>query len=205
MAKDAYKFLIPLLAVSAIFLALACLGDNLFLWAAVPALLISAFVAFFFRDPDRAIDPAENTIVSPVDGKVVSIAANNEGFTVSIFLSIFDVHVNRAPIGGKIITQEYRSGKFLVAWDERASLENEQVQMTFEGFKTIKISLIAGIIARRIIPYTRKGDEVAKGDRIALIRFGSRADVLIPKDCQVVVGKGDRVKGGLTVLATTGE
>ncbi len=205
MAKDAYRFLIPLFAVTIIFFVFSLWSYPFFLIPAVLVFLFSIFVAFFFRDPEREIDPGNNTIVSPVDGKVVGIQQEDEGFRISIFLSVFDVHVNRAPISGRIVRQKYRPGKFLVAWDERASVENEQVQMTFEGIKTIRVSLIAGIIARRIIPYTRQGDTVAKGDRIALIRFGSRADVFIPADCSVVAVQGDRVKGGITVLATTGE
>ena len=205
MAKDAYRFLIPLFAVTIIFYVFSLWSHPFFLVPAILIFLLSIFVAFFFRDPEREIDPGNNTIVSPVDGKVVGIKQEDEGFRISIFLSVFDVHINRAPISGRIVRQKYRPGKFLVAWDERASVENEQVQMTFEGIKTIRISLIAGIIARRIIPCTRQGDTVAKGDRIALIRFGSRADVFIPADCSIVAVQGDRVKGGITVLATTGE
>ncbi len=180
MAKDAYRFLIPLLGLTLFFLILG-LVLNSFFW--LPALLfffLSSFVAYFFRDPERNIDPDSKSIVSPVDGKVVNIEQSENGSRISIFLSVFNVHVNRAPISGQIIRQEYRPGKFLVAWDEKASVENEQVQMTFKGTSTIKIALIAGILARRILPYTKQGDIVSKGDRIALIRFGSRADVFLP-------------------------
>lgn len=205
MAKDVYKFLIPLLGLFLLFSALGMWTHSLFLIPAILIFMLSVFVAYFFRDPERKIVLDNTSIVSPVDGKVVNIEQNEDGCRISIFLSVFNVHVNRAPIGGEIILQQYKPGKFLVAWDERASVENEQVQMTFEGIRTIRISLIAGIIARRIIPYTKQGDEVAKGDRIALIRFGSRADVFIPSDCTIVAAEGDHVKGGLSVLALTGE
>ena len=205
MAKDVYKFLIPLLGLTLLFSALGLGIHPLFWIPTVIIFLLSVFVAFFFRDPEREIVADNRSIVSPVDGKVVNIEQNDGGFRISIFLTVFNVHVNRAPIAGKIIRQHYKPGKFLVAWDERASVENEQVQMTFEGSRTIKISLIAGIIARRIIPYTKQGDTVAKGDRIALIRFGSRADVFIPSDCTIVAAMGEHVKGGLSVLALTGE
>lgn len=205
MAKDCYKFLIPLALAGVLFSILGLRGQPFLLIPAAFFLFFAIFVAFFFRDPERKIDPDDRSIVSPVDGKVVTVEKLDPGHRISIFLSIFDVHVNRAPITGKIIRQKYRPGKFLVAWDERASVENEQVQMTFEGEKTIKIALIAGIIARRIIPYTREGISVKKGDRIALIRFGSRADIIIPGDCSLVAKKGDRVKGGISVLATLGE
>ena len=205
MARDVYKFLIPLSGLTLLFAALG-LGTHPFFWIpAVIILFLTIFVAFFFRDPEREIAIDNSSIVSPVDGKVVNIEQNEDGCRISIFLTIFNVHVNRAPIGGKIIRQEYKPGKFLVAWDEKASVENEQVQMTFKGIRTIKISLIAGIIARRIIPYTKLGDTVAKGDRIALIRFGSRADVFIPSDCTIVAAVGDHVAGGISVLALTGE
>ncbi len=205
MARDVYKFLIPLLGLTLLFAALG-LGAHPFFWIpAVIILLLSIFVAFFFRDPEREIATDDSSIVSPVDGKVVNIEKNEGVSRISIFLTMCNVHVNRAPIAGKIIRQQYKPGKFLVAWDEKASVENEQVQMTFEGSRTIRISLIAGIIARRIIPYTKQGDTVAKGDRIALIRFGSRADVFIPSDCTIVAAVGDHVKGGISVLALTGE
>jgi phosphatidylserine decarboxylase len=205
MAKDVYKFLIPLLGILLLFSALGLWIHPLLWIPAVLTFMFFSFVAYFFRDPERKADPDSTSIVSPVDGKVVNIEQNEDGCRISIFLSVFNVHVNRAPIGGKIVRQEYRPGKFLVAWDEKASVENEQVQMTFEGIRTIKISLIAGIIARRVLPYTKLGDTVAKGDRIALIRFGSRADVFIPSDCTIVTRKGEHVKGGLSVLASTGE
>jgi len=205
MAKDAYKFLLPLLAVTLAFAALGQYYANLFWVPAALFLLLSAFVAYFFRDPDREIVADNRAIVSPVDGRVVKVEETAGGCRISIFLSVFNVHVNRAPTSGRITRQHYQPGKFLVAWDERASVENEQVQMTFEGIRTIKISLIAGILARRILPYTKQGDVVAKGDRIALIRFGSRADVFIPPDCRILAAVGDRVQGGLSVLAVTGE
>ncbi len=195
MVKDAYYFLIPLL--------LAATATAFFFWPlSLLFLLLACFVAFFFRDPERAIPDDPTAIVSPADGKVIRLDETADGATrLSIFLSVFDVHVNRAPIDGEVSRQEHRPGKFLLAFDERASLENEQLQMTLKGDREISFSLIAGLVARRIVPWTRPGDRVAKGDRIGLIRFGSRVDILIPPGCRLNVQKGDRVRGGASVLA----
>ncbi len=120
---------------------------------------------------------------------------------LSIFLSIFDVHVNRAPIEGTIIKKHYQPGRFRLAFDERASVENEKVTITIGGERDLTFSLIAGLVARRIRVWKNEGAQVKKGDRIGLIRFGSRVDVVFPPECEILVNKGDRVCGGSTVLA----
>ena len=120
---------------------------------------------------------------------------------MSIFLSIFDVHVNRAPIEGTIVKKIYQPGKFRLAFDERASVENEKVTITIEGERNLTFSLIAGLVARRIRVWKNEGVQVCKGDRIGLIRFGSRVDIVFPPECEIVVNKGDRVYGGSSVLA----
>lgn len=194
MARDGLYFLVPLLALAAVFAYAEW-------WVPVLVFLpLAVFVAFFFRDPRRTIPDDPGAIVSPADGRVIRLEKGKEGTRVSIFLSVFDVHINRAPIGGVIIRQEYRPGRFLLAYDDRASVDNEQLRLTIRGDREISFSLIAGLIARRIVSWKRQGDGVHRGDKIGLIRFGSRVDILLPPDCQVLVKKGDRVRGGASIL-----
>ena len=195
MARDAYIFLIPLLA-----LLLLCFWAE-YIGVAIVLLVLCVFVAFFFRDPERSIPEDPRVIVSPADGKVIRLDRVGEGSKLSIFLSLFDVHINRAPIDGTLIQRDHKPGKFKVAYDERASVENEQVTITIAGERKLTFSLVAGMIARRIRVWTSKGSQVRKGDKIGLIRFGSRVDMLLPPECEIVVGKGDRVYGGSSVIA----
>jgi phosphatidylserine decarboxylase len=196
MVKDAFYFLIPLISLS-----LVCLY---FRWipASLAFLLLTGFVAYFFRDPERIIPADPEAIVSPADGKVIRVDPLEGSTRVSIFLSVFDVHVNRAPVAGRILEQTYRPGRFHLAFDDRASAENEQMIFKVgDAERTITFALIAGLVARRIVPWKKEGDRVSKGDRIALIRFGSRADVMIPSGCEICVAEGDRVAGGSSILA----
>ena len=195
MARDAYFFLTPLL----LLLLLSFWAG--FFWVATALLVLSGFVAFFFRDPERSIPEDPRAIVSPADGKVVRLNQEGEDSILSIFLSLFDVHINRAPVGGTIIKQDYRPGKFKVAYDDRASVENEQLTITIAGKQELTFSLIAGMLARRIRVWKKEGAQVSKGDKIGLIRFGSRVDVALPPGCELVVGKGDRVYGGSSIIA----
>ncbi len=195
MARDAYIFLIPLLA-----LLLLCFWAE-YIGVAIVLLVLCVFVAFFFRDPERSIPEDPRVIVSPADGKVIRLDREGEGSKLSIFLSLFDVHINRAPIDGTLIQRDHKPGKFKVAYDERASVENEQLTITIAGERQLTFSLVAGMIARRIRVWTSKGSQVRKGDKIGLIRFGSRVDMLLPPECEIVVGKGDRVYGGSSVIA----
>ncbi len=168
----------------------------------VPFYVLAAFCLYFFRDPER-IPPPGNVIVSPADGKVVSVRKVGDTETrVSIFLNIFDVHVNRAPIPGTVTDVKYQPGKFRVASQEAASSENEQNTLVVEGSGTRVICRqIAGLIARRIVCYKRPGDCVAKGERIGYIKFGSRVDVFFGPEWNTVVQLGDKVAGGTTILA----
>lgn len=194
MVKDAYYFIVPLL-----FLGLVLLWFE-FLTLPILLLGLAVFVGFFFRNPDREIPADPDAIVSPADGKVVQIAEGPEGARISIFLSVFNVHVNRAPWGGTVQSQEYHPGSFRVAFDERASVENERVVFTVGDERRITFALIAGLVARRIVSWTKTGETVAKGDRIALIRFGSRADVFLPQECELVARVGDRVRAGSSLI-----
>lgn len=172
-------------------------------WAGIPFYVVAVFCLYFFRDPERLAPPGD-VMVAPADGKVVSICelAPNET-RVSIFLNIFDVHVNRTPIPGRVTSVLYRKGKFLVASHEAASTENEQNTLVVEGNDTrVVCRQIAGLIARRIVCYKMPGDAVGPAERIGYIKFGSRVDVLFGPEWSATVRVGDRVSAGLSVLAT---
>ena len=195
IARDAYRFLIPL-AIS----ALAAFWFELNI-AGIVLLVLIAFVAFFFRNPPRKIPEDARVIVSPADGKVVRLERVGNVTQMSIFLSLFNVHVNRSPIAGRIQAVDYRPGKFLAAYHAAASRENERnIVMVSDGRINIVFTQIAGVVARRIVFWRKVGDEVAKGELVGLIRFGSRVDVLFPAGTQATVKVGDRVKGGSTQI-----
>ena len=179
-------------------------------WAplAIAPLLLGAFFSWFFRDPERKIPTEPGAIVSPADGKVTSvgqIGLNGRRVNrVSIFLNVFNVHVNRTPIGGVITHVEYRKGKFVNAMGDDSSEQNEQNIVTVEGEgQTVIFKQIAGLIARRIVFTKKVGDHVSRGERIGLIKFGSRCDVIFPAEANVKVKLGDKVSGGSSILAIT--
>jgi phosphatidylserine decarboxylase len=190
MARDAFQFLIPLVV-----------GGLIALWAgwtlgAALMIALAGFVAFFFRDPGRHVPQDPDVIVSPADGRIVRIERGDR-LEISIFLSLFDVHINRAPIAGTVTEVDYRAGRFLAAFKDEASRLNERNSVTIEGPRlTTKCVQIAGVVARRIVCWKEPGDLVEKGERIGLIRFGSRVDLSLPLDIELEVRKGDRVKGG---------
>jgi phosphatidylserine decarboxylase len=169
---------------------------------AAPLFVVAAFCLYFFRDPERTI-PDGPVAVSPADGKVVGIRTDRTApARISIFLNIFDVHVNRAPIAGKIGKVEYTKGQFLVASREMASSQNERNLVTIQGEGTdVTFSQIAGLIARRIVFWKKPGDTVAKGERVGLIKFGSRVDVFLGPEWEITVRQGERVHGGSSILA----
>ena len=168
-------------------------------------LALAAFMAFFFRDPRRKTPAEPGIVVAPADGRVTVVrrdtGAPDSASLVSIFLSPLDVHVNRAPIGGRITTISYKTGKFLMATDERARVLNEQNTLTIEGNDlTVRCTQIAGILARRIVCWKKEGERVECGERFGMIKFGSRTDVLLPSSVEVVVKEGMHVRGGLTII-----
>jgi len=172
-------------------------------WAfGLPFYILAAFCLYFFRDPERAI-PAGPVAVAPADGKVVAVVPDAAGANrISIFLNIFDVHVNRTPIAGKVTCVTYKTGQFLVASKEDASHSNEQNIITVDGGGTkIVFKQIAGLIARRIICYKKAGDIVEAGERVGLIKFGSRVDVFLGPEWEVAVARGERVSAGSSVIA----
>ncbi len=173
---------------------------------AVPFVILAAFCLYFFRDPDREA-PSGPVAVAPADGKVVAVKPDSAGANrISIFLNIFDVHVNRTPIAGKIMCVKYQKGQFLVASKEEASHSNEQNTITVEsnGVRVV-FKQIAGLIARRIICYKKPGDLVEAGERVGLIKFGSRVDVFLGPEWDVTVKVGERVSAGSSVIARRSE
>ena len=171
--------------------------------AAVPFFVFAVFCLYFFRDPERTI-PEGPVAVSPADGKVMAVKLEDSRTTrVSIFLNIFDVHVNRSPVGGRISDVSYKKGQFLVASKESASIQNEQNIVTVETTDGVRLVFkqIAGLIARRIVFRKSVGDAVAKGERIGLMKFGSRMDVLFGPEWKILVQPGERVSAGSSILA----
>lgn len=203
IAAEGLKLIIPL----AIFTVLTFLLN----WkiAGFILLAITLFVLFFFRDPNRKSPKGNGVVVSPADGKVVVIKDIFEKDhlqqvvkQISIFLSVFNVHVNRAPVSGTIEIVKYNPGKFHIAALDKASLENEQTAIVIaDGNRKILVKQIAGFIARRIICYVKPGDVIKKGECYGLICFGSRVDIFLPKDSEIKVKLGDKVKGAKNIIA----
>ena len=200
MVKEGYYFGLPLLVLGgAAYLAQWTIS-------AIVLVCLAIFVFSFFRDPDRVIPAEPGAIVSPGDGRVVVVTdeedAGRPGKRISIFLAVWNVHVNRAPAAGVITKMEYRPGKFLAAMRERASMENEQNVFTLStDAGEMVFKQIAGFVARRVVSWKKEGERVARGERIGLVRFGSRVDVWVPKDAEILVKLGESVKGGSSVLA----
>lgn len=200
MVRDGYFYAVPLIAAAVL---IGWLTNPA--WAIVPFLL-AIFLLWFFRDPERAIPQNPGAVVSPGDGKVtdISIITGETGTRVriSIFLSVFDVHVNRSPIAGTIRDVRYQKGKFLDARSPLCAEQNEQNAVTVEGEgQTVVFKQIAGLLARRIVFNPKIGDQLARGQRIGLIKFGSRVDVVFDSSAELKVKVGDRVQGGASVLA----
>ena len=195
IVKDAYRFLVPLLISAGLA---AFLGLYL---ATFLLLLLAVFVAFFFRNPGREIPTDPRALVSPADGVVKVVERVGNVTKISIFLSIFDVHLNRSPMAGRIEVIDYKRGRFMAAWKHEASVENERnVIMVTQGNLKVVFTQIAGLVARRIVCWKKVGDTVAKGELIGLIRFGSRVDVLFPAGAEATVERGMRVYGGSTII-----
>lgn len=186
--------------------------QSLFIWSAI-SLIFFIFTCYFFRDPKREIPKGENLIVSPADGKIIDIANEHEPqffntkvTRVSIFLSVFDVHVNRIPMNGKVTYFDYQRGKFHPAFKSKASSENEQTHIGIESGNTkILFKQISGILARRIVCDLRTGQTVRKGDKFGMIKFGSRVDIFFPENIKINVTLNQRVTGGETVLGLINE
>lgn len=177
-------------------------------WLVHPILLVVCiffflFIVYFFRNPKRVVPQDEGLILSPADGKIVFCDEVNQNHKISIFMSPLNVHINRIPVSGEVKSVVYNKGKFLGAYKEKASLDNEQNAVIIENKKKERFLFvqIAGFLARRIVCYARPGDEWKKGEIFGLIRFGSRMDIYMPLNYSVLVKKGQKVKGGETVIA----
>ncbi|HTM16069.1 MAG TPA: phosphatidylserine decarboxylase family protein [Terracidiphilus sp.] len=205
MVRDGYIYGLSLLAVAAVL----AWATGTWYWSIAPVLL-AAFFLWFFRDPQRAIPKGEGLIVSPADGVVTETAridtADGPRQRISIFLNVFDVHVNRTPIAGEITAVRYQTGKFLNAMNQECAERNEQniVTVRGEGIEIV-FKQIAGLIARRIVFNYREGDKVERGQRVGLIKFGSRTDVILPAEADIRVKTGQRVKGGSSIIAEMAE
>jgi phosphatidylserine decarboxylase len=202
VASEGWPFIVPLAIVTALLFAFGWKNTG------VVALVLTLFVLFFFRDPERSVPGGKGVVVSPADGKVIVVKdiyeptyLKQDVKQISIFLSVFNVHVNRVPVEGTVELVKYNPGKFHVASVDKASLDNEQTAMVIaSGKDKVLVKQIAGLIARRIVCYAKAGDTLKRGERYGLIRFGSRTDIFLPKDTEIKVKLGDRVKGARDII-----
>lgn len=209
LAPEGLPMIMPAAALSALSLAAwMLLRQRAPLWLAAAAAALTLFLLFFFRDPERAA-ALPDSVISPADGRVVAVAEVDEPFflkgrawQVSIFMSPLNVHVNRIPASGKVAYKKYFPGKFLPAYRDKASTDNEQMHLGIATDKgPVLVKQIAGLVARRVICYPKPGDEVRAGDRMGLIKLGSRLDVLMPLEWTVAVSLGQTVRAGETTIA----
>jgi phosphatidylserine decarboxylase len=198
--KDGLPFVIVPLAAAALAFALG------YWYVGLPLAAVALFMAYFFRDPRRDAPADADLVVSPADGRVTRVSPLDQNdpqspTVVSIFLSVFDVHVNRAPIAGEITDVTYTKGRFMIATRADASLVNEQNSLTIRGPRlTVVCKQIAGVLARRIVCWKKAGDRLTLGERFGLIKFSSRTDLILPPEVEVQVKVGDRVRGAVSVI-----
>lgn len=198
VARESYPYLLVGSGVAAAGMVLG------FPWIGSAAAVLTAFIAFFFRDPTRTVPDDSGALVSPADGRVVEVEPDHPagGTRVAIFLSLWDVHINRSPVSGRIERVEYRPGRFVPANLAKASVENERNAITVDSpLGKVRFVQIAGVVARRIVCWKAAGDSVERGERIGLIQFGSRVEVHLPDGMVPAVGVGSRVRGGSSILA----
>ena len=208
IATEGYPFICGSLVLTVVLALLAQYLHPGFFAPAALFLVLTVFIVFFFRNPERTTPTNENAVVAPADGVVIFSGRVTEPHTstemekISIFMSVFNVHVNRAPVSGKVLDSFYTKGKFYDVRDQRASFENEQQGMVLEASAGVRLVVVqvAGLIARRIICYAKVGDQLTRGRRYGLIRFGSRLDVYLPVGSQIKVAMGEKSVAGETVL-----
>src|SRR4051794_33025791 len=211
--RAGWPFITGPLAPAALLTAVGrVLGRRWAVGLALPLLALSAYMALFFRDPQRRCDvepPEPDAVLSPADGVVMvagqpqpDVAPDGDWQQVSVFLSVVDVHVNRSPYRGEVVDLSHRTGSFLAAYRKESAHRNERSELWLrDGERTVVFRQIVGVLARRIVTRTEKGDHLATGQRMGLMKFGSRMDVFVPTECTVTVQKGQRVRGGETVIA----
>ena len=211
IAGDGWRFIIPAWLLALLFFVSYLDTDSIWLLPLlVLAGLAAIFLTYFFRDPERTPPAGDNHIISPADGKVILIEdtedkQGNPVKLVSIFMSIFDVHVNRIPISGKVVEVTHRPGKFYRAFMREAITENERTELVIQSnWGLVQFSQVAGILARRIVCNLRRNEDVTRGERFGMIRFGSRLDLFLGTDVKVLVGRGDRVRAGESVIGIFG-
>ncbi len=194
--EEALPFAVP------VFIAAAAFGAAGMFVAAALSALAGLCVCAFFRDPERRLPGNESLLVSPADGVVCQVVRDGGSSKVAVFMSVFNVHVNRAPFGGRVEAAMYNPGKFLAAWNDKASSDNERLRYTIgTDHGNIEVVQIAGLIARRIVPFVTVGSSVERGQRIGLIRFGSRVELTVPSGGEILVSAGEKVKAGVTPVA----
>ena len=207
MVKEGIPFILAMLIIAAACALLyfwidSRIGEIVFLLFLAIFIFLAAFMAYFFRDPQRTVPGEADIVVSAADGRVTRVEERENGKFISVFLSPLDVHINRAPIAGQITKIEHIEGKKKPATSDEASLINERNSLTIEGEKmTVVCTQIAGIVARRIVCWRKTGDNLELGEKFGLIKFSSRTDLLMPNEVEVLVKVGDRVVGGETVVA----
>ena len=206
IARGGWAFIVPPLVLTVLAAA------TLPIWVAAAFFMVTAFLVQFFRDPERSSSAPEDAVLSPADGTILSIGPAEPHETpkglpkkIVIFMSVVNCHVNRSPISGAVTSYSYSPGKKLAAFSPKASFENEQnrIEVTGDGGRRVVFKQIAGALARRIVFRKKPGDPVARGERIGMIRFGSRVDLFLPEGAAVAVREGDKVKAGLSVIART--
>jgi phosphatidylserine decarboxylase len=209
-AREGIPFILIALALAAAAYTVALMRRSWPLWLLAFVLtLVALWVAYFFRDPERTGDRGAHLVVSPADGRVIDIREVDEpaflqarAIRISVFMNVFNVHVNRYPVGGTVQYVHYNPGRFFNAAAEKASLDNEQMSIGVQGTAhRVLFRQIAGLVARRIVTYSRVGDDAEQGERMGLIRFGSRVDVFVPVGSTIRVQVGERPVAGTTVLA----
>lgn len=210
IAKGGYKLLIPTFLVACIFLSISLFtGGNIWIVLFWIVFLFFLFSVYFLRDPERRITPHEKLVLAPADGRVVEIAKIEDEFIgqarrISIFMSLFDVHVNRSPVAARIVRSQYDKGRFLAAMRSEASVENERRTLWLQNdILKLKVIQIAGLIARRIVTYCKTGDQLSMGERFGMIVYGSRVDVILPKTIRLNVKNGDRLFAGVSILGVS--
>ena len=210
VAREGLPFIFGALAIAITAFIVALTRRSWPLWLlALLLTVIALWVAYFFRDPERTGERGDKLIISPADGRISHIVEVDEpsfihgrAIRISVFMNVFNVHVNRYPVSGRVRYLHYNPGKFLNAASEKSSLENEQMSVGIESNgRRILVRQIAGLIARRIVTYSKDGDVAQQGTRFGLIRFGSRVDVFVPLGSKVLVRIGDKPAAGTTVLA----